>query len=56
MPRHPLIRSVRVAPLVFGWIHSLTGGWNCSFGYVIAVLLTQLTLGLFVGRGRRVFD
>lgn len=45
-----------MAPLVFGWLHTLTGGWTASFGYVIAILLTQLTLGLFVGRGRRVFD
>lgn len=45
-----------MAPLVFGWLHTLTGGWGWSFGYVIAILLTQLTLGLFVGRGRRVFD
>lgn len=44
------------APLIFGWIHSATDSWTWPFGYVMAALVAQCVLGLFVGRKRFVFD
>lgn len=44
------------APLIFGWLHAATASWEWPLGYVIAGLIGQLVIGLFVGRDRYVFD
>lgn len=44
------------APIVFGALHTATGGWTASFVFLLASCLAQIVLGLAVGRDRHVFD
>ncbi|WP_308291489.1 MFS transporter [Microbacterium sp. G2-8] len=44
------------SPMIFGWILTASGGWTVPFGYLLAALVAQLVIGLFVGRERYVFE
>jgi len=45
------------APVVFGAIHTATGGWTGSIVFLILFSsIAQIVVGLIVGRGRYVFD
>jgi CP family cyanate transporter-like MFS transporter len=41
-----------LGPLCFGILHAVTGGWAVSLIVLIAILLTQVVIGYFVGRPR----
>lgn len=45
-----------IGPVVFGWVHTVAGGWVWSLALLIAVLLAQSTIGLAVGRDRYVLE
>jgi CP family cyanate transporter-like MFS transporter len=41
-----------LGPLCFGLLHAVTGGWAVSLIVLIAILLSQIVIGYFVGRPR----
>lgn len=43
-----------LGPLCFGLLHAITGGWAVSLIVVIAILLSEVVIGYFVGRARYV--
>ncbi|MCR2800258.1 MFS transporter [Microbacterium sp. zg-Y818] len=43
-------------PVVFGWLHDLTGAWFASLALLLAVLAGQCIIGVFAGRERFVLD
>lgn len=45
-----------MGPVVFGWLHSLTGGWTASLSLLLAVLVVLTVVGVFAGRDRYVLD
>lgn len=45
-----------LAPITFGALHTLTGGWVASWVFLAANAVVQVALGLAVGRDRHVFD
>ncbi len=45
-----------LGPIAFGALHALTGGWALSLLLLVAVLLGQGVVGLFVGRDRHVLE
>lgn len=45
-----------IPPVVFGVLHTATGGWAVPVLLLVALLCTQALLGLLVGRDRYVFE
>jgi len=45
-----------LGPVLFGWVHTATGGWEWSLGLLAAVLVAQGVTGIFAGRDRYVFE
>lgn len=45
-----------VGPVVFGWVHTVTGSWSWSLALLALTLAAQSATGIFAGRERYVFD
>lgn len=45
-----------VPPVVFGLLHTATGGWAIPLLFLAAILVAQGLLGILVGRDRHVFE
>jgi CP family cyanate transporter-like MFS transporter len=43
-------------PVVFGGLHSLTGGWTAPLALLLAVIATLSVVGIFAGRERFVLE
>lgn len=43
-------------PISFGWLHSVSGDWQFSFGFLLAVTMAQLVVGVLLSRERYVLD
>lgn len=41
-----------LGPLCFGLLHAVTGGWAVSLIVLLAILLSEVVIGYFVGRAR----
>ena len=45
-----------VGPVLFGWLHSLTGGWALPLAVLLAMNVGLSLVGVFAGRDRYVLD
>jgi len=45
-----------LGPVVFGWLHGLTGGWTAPLILLVLDLVAAAAVGWFVGRDRHVLD
>ena len=45
-----------IGPIVFGWLHTTTGGWTVSLIFLVVVLVGQGAFGVSAGRDRFVGD
>ena len=45
-----------LGPIIFGWIHSIAGGWVLSLSFQVLILLSQATVGFFLGRDRFILE
>jgi MFS transporter, CP family, cyanate transporter len=43
-------------PILFGWVHAVSGGWTLSFVLLVVVMAGQGITGVFAGRDRFVLD
>lgn len=45
-----------LGPVLFGWLHSLTGGWTLPLAVLLAMNVALSLVGLFAGRDRYVLE
>lgn len=45
-----------IGPVLFGWLHASVGGWTASLGVLLAAMVVQAGVGVFVGRERFVLE
>ncbi|HET8926843.1 MAG TPA: MFS transporter [Microbacterium sp.] len=45
-----------LGPVLFGWLHSLTGGWTLPLAVMLAMNVALSLVGLFAGRDRYVLE